>query len=1497
MANSQILVWTALPTAISGDTLSLSVFLSPQLSGEPIGGESFVPLSAFPDFTDWPSTVGGSSPISFAVSFAPLGATAPTVTELAEIVTPTPPGGVSPSAAWTTMFDPKTTAVESFALPPFLIDPISGDTLTPAINSFWAAQVASFVSGLYGSIGASNPVDPIIITFLRDTVGADNPNPVYKLLLDLLDPAKVLATDNPDLITPTQAQALSDLANFHNLPNVYGGYDPTFKPTTPTLDFHQALSGLGSYPTILRLLNLVFDLTVALPSGLPEGIQVLVTPTLPSSAPPPLDNAVPPPAVETMLFTPWTAATLTASSFLPTPSGADYANGMLDLNDDTRFSVTDLDVEIAADRLHSQSATLVSTNAFETTPYNPNGDESQYRNASTALTVPALRSIGPTVLWSGYGTPLPGSSSPQSPFAALLAGQASLQQGLAAWLESPTIANLPPALRTEQIIRGHRFDVYTASEASPAWRGLCGRNGTYTFGPNSSSPIAFSVADEGVVTPAASQLAGTMDPPPPTLNVLETIVRWRGWGLCAPRPGNWVADDSNAIETDPSGSTAPPAPTSDGPNLPQLATSFQAPNPSTDPDLLFPKLRFGNSYELRARGVDLAGNSVSLSSTDASTAISFAHYRHEPVRPPVLAGIDAFTPGESTLYLVLLDDQVNPPTTNGRWLFPPKVSQLLAEEHGMFDGFTPGQAPNSADGPNGSETTYDTIVGYDGQNLGDITGAQYDTGNQGVPYFAGTPLPVTPWLPDPLSTAATLFGLPGLTDALTTGQWGGIWPVADPILLTLAAGATATSEYVAAATGSPASVATTLPPGEVAIVRISSALSRSALAALGVWQWIAAQPPGPGVGDVAALAAAGQVWLLSPFQVLRMVHAVRVPLLGPGFGSPQTTRFPGQTSVLISDPKFNVDEKSTGHVDVGAVWTDPYDNPADSDSDPALPPGVPPRTPPGSAPSGPTSTVTSSGPAFRLTIPDPTPTGPEAQPLTVLAEAQEFALGADGEGATHFIGDTLHHVVYYTATGSSRFADMFQTSEDATFTPTALSATISTAELGVNADTLAVTITDGPQLTADQYAYTAATRTVTVSSGLLPHPDSTLQTQITYQPTTTLAGAPDAVEVLSSARPKAPVISDVVPAWQIAGPSGALHGSGLEFVRTGGFLRVYLERPWFSTGAGELLGVVTTVPTPNDATETPPAWVTTMGLDPINYVEQSNTPWPIVPTLFTDLAAVPIVPGRPPYTNPPQVYLPEDENTLYRVWPYEVNYDSISGRWYADIAPRPGLTDEGTYEPPPGYFIRLALVRFQPYSELYDEATGYLPGSTVEVSPVVTATIAQPVPDRTVVVVARRGELRVTVSGPAYQGWRPAQPPWFSDPVGEQFDLNNIYAPPNPDVYDGTPSDAEGSMHTSTMVIEVQVQDAALNKLGLEGDFAWTNSGGDTPLLVSLAPSFSDASTVVTWRGRIALPDSLSSATKMRLRVSELDYYTGDAPPSSVDTSLRRPFVSLIPLN
>ena len=58
-----------------------------------------------------------------------------------------------------------------------------------------------------------------------------------------------------------------------------------------------------------------------------------------------------------------------------------------------------------------------------------------------------------------------------------------------------------------------------------------------------------------------------------------------------------------------------------------------------------------------------------MSSSDNSTATPvFTHYRYEPVRPPILAGMAPFTPGESTYFLTLLNYQLpdSTPTTNGR---------------------------------------------------------------------------------------------------------------------------------------------------------------------------------------------------------------------------------------------------------------------------------------------------------------------------------------------------------------------------------------------------------------------------------------------------------------------------------------------------------------------------------------------------------------------------------------------------------------------------------------------------------------------------------------------------------------------------------------------------------------------------------------------------------------------------------------------------------------
>ncbi len=81
----------------------------------------------------------------------------------------------------------------------------------------------------------------------------------------------------------------------------------------------------------------------------------------------------------------------------------------------------------------------------------------------------------------------------------------------------------------------------------------------------------------------------------------------------------------------------------------------------------------------------------------------------------------------------------------------------------------------------------------------------------------------------------------------------------------------------------------------------------------------------------------------------------------------------------------------------------------------------------------------------------------------------------------------------------------------------------------------------------------------------------------------THVGPESEVSVPSSRRPDPPDVQYVVPTWTweeriVRGIDLGRHGarlpSTLLHTRTGGGLRVYMKRPWYSSGAGELLGVV-----------------------------------------------------------------------------------------------------------------------------------------------------------------------------------------------------------------------------------------------------------------------------------------------------------------------------------
>ena len=183
----------------------------------------------------------------------------------------------------------------------------------------------------------------------------------------------------------------------------------------------------------------------------------------------------------------------------------------------------------------------------------------------------------------------------------------------------------------------------------------------------------------------------------------------------------------------------------------------------------------------------------------------------------------------------------------------------------------------------------------------------------------------------------------------------------------------------------------------------------------------------------------------------------------------------------------------------------------------------------------------------------------------------------------------------------------------------------------------------------------------------------------------TRTGAEFEIDVPNSARPAVPVVPYILPTFeweQVAERSG--EGEpwlALFRTRRGNGLRVYLERPWYSSGVGELLGLVLW-PFPSLNPGNYARLTSVMGKDPIH----NTLPPHAALTLddFTNVAA-----------NRWGLSLEELPISLWGVAGFNVEYNQERGLWFADIKFNPQRLN--TYYP----FLRLALCRYQPISVLH----------------------------------------------------------------------------------------------------------------------------------------------------------------------------------------------------
>jgi hypothetical protein len=228
------------------------------------------------------------------------------------------------------------------------------------------------------------------------------------------------------------------------------------------------------------------------------------------------------------------------------------------------------------------------------------------------------------------------------------------------------------------------------------------------------------------------------------------------------------------------------------------------------------------------------------------------------------------------------------------------------------------------------------------------------------------------------------------------------------------------------------------------------------------------------------------------------------------------------------------------------------------------------------------------------------------------------------------------------------------------------------------------------------------------------------------------------VRVISSAPPAPAKIEYIVPTFNWTRTPAPFPSKYLS-ERKGG-LRVYLERPWYSSGEDELLGIVLAF---RPSAEIEP-FVTRWGRDPL---------WRSSPPVF----------GRPreeDFRNAKMVaslrlHKDDMENTEFSssfvtVIAYGVTIED--GRCFCDIELDPGAS----YYP----MVRLALARFQPHS---------IPG--FELSRVVLADFIQLVPNRAVSVVRlAENVFEVTVTGRTHDS--PTDPVNPGDQTGTQIQVS-----------------------------------------------------------------------------------------------------------------------------
>jgi hypothetical protein len=1406
-------IWTALPNGLTGDAanrrLRLSAYVSMRLTTDT--GEDGS-LATFPAALNWPSLL---QPGAFSIAVGGNGVAATTANVISA-----PPDPV----LWQDLF-PATTRVASHK-----IDDLTGRPF----NTYQAAAVHDQLRAGHQRLSAASPVTlptrqqlqdalpDLHLAFgpgtgerlpaasagnsaqiaelegfhrlvARDLFRPSSGNSVHRNMSLLASTARQLAeatpAGTPIMVVPDDGTAeaqFKQLYAFHHREPI----DPNNPPPAPpppadpatVLDFHQALTALAQYPQLLRSLGLVVDLEVpeaSLPqSALSSGAgRVQITPSF-STAP------------SLTSFSPSTAYILDGdrifTSASQNPGQPETIAGLINVALPNGYSLVQVDV----DSMGLKTLNMAASNTLSTSA-----------DGNNTAGTPAPRGPGVSVTRTGH--------------ASILA-----QRFATALQNNQQLGATPPqpvTLFAEDVTRGFRFDVF---DGKTGWQSLHARIGSYVFLSHSGGALTLNLTDEGLAQPAAAQRVDGSADAQAQLFVHDSLMQWKGWSLAAPHPGKTI------------GNTGPT-------NVTSQAVAGGIPlqvNFACAPGTL-PRLRFHRHYQVRARAVDLAGNSISVAEADdvlnnllptldrplpvlPPNINDFTFRRFEPVLAPHLVARERFTEGESLARLAIRSnlgegagicatrlmalvaasrpqDRVIYTAANDRHAIPPKTAQLTAEMHEMFEasfgsGTSFSNTYNIARKEKGRLTDTSIIDTATGSTIPipDTVGIDPITGNpvalpaiefvvtgkdsNGPNGYAvhHEPQLQLPYLPDPLSHGATLCGLPGVEQ--------GVSGVLD-------------------AQGNLAFVPSTLPPQNIsALVSITQIDFGASWPNYLPFRLQLAEPSNPdGPTESPTWDAQNRVLTLhlakaeqGTVRLSSFINANDLDVLGiwqwmlernAAQGLPPPDAGDAQTAVAgcmwMLTPFIEINLVHAVQQPLLAPQIQSLITPRDFNATFAYIGSTVPV-------HGKSTARLDLQASWQESLDDLAQPGPIVRSVNAHVFDFTIHLPSDAAGAPTQTG-MVPIGTYDAATDVVTFNALIGDPQGRTF--------LSRHEFG---DTKHRTVT---------YQATATTR----FREYFPPEITNDSAKITQ------TGTAVTVEVPSSARPAAPNVIYAIPMFEWTRTANS-DGSQVR-IRKGGGIRVYLGRPWFSSGNGEMLGVVLASGVDYPPDEAHRHFVTHWGNDPV----MQTSPLVTAPQTTDFTLAI---------ETPTSLTIDEAVDHPVAAAAHAVEFDPDRELWFCDLRVNPGPV----YSP----FIRLALARYQK-NAIQD----------TELSRVIVADFVQLMPDRTVTVTPSGNPLavQVRVDGLTYQAtsWHPGD----DDPSEDGPDVNP--APPliQVNVEERIPgtTDAAGWRTSTESGIQVQIASAAL---------AGDNTPSGTPL----------------WTGEVSVPE----ANRFRVVVREFEHFLDD---------------------